>query len=92
MIFKGSRYEGVPVTSVVRDDGTEVAALSLRIVAPTAAGYVHTVSAGDRLDLLAFRFYGDADRGWLIADANDELDPQDLLAPGRSLLIPANRT
>jgi nucleoid-associated protein YgaU len=91
VIFAGSRYAGVPVRQVTRPDGAVVSVLGIRFIGPTPAGYLHTVTAGDRLDLLAHRFYGDADRGWLIADANSELDPQDLLVPGRRIRIPPDR-
>jgi nucleoid-associated protein YgaU len=51
------------------------------------------VVAGERLDHLAARFYGDPRRYWLILDANPEiLDPFDLLVPGRRIRIPRDRT
>lgn len=52
----------------------------------------HRVVAGDRLDQLAERYYGDPLKYWLICDANDALYPEDLLVPGRVLRIPRNRT
>jgi phage tail protein X len=48
----------------------------------------HRVAAGDRLDLLAARYFGDAQAGWRIADANPCLSPDELLEPGRVLFIP----
>ena len=48
-----------------------------------------TVGPLDRLDLIAARTLGDPLRFWLIADANDALDPWDLTdTPGRVLRIP----
>lgn len=51
--------------------------------------YVITVF-GDRLDLLAFDYYGDASLWWVVASANalpgDSLYPE----PGMQLRIPAN--
>lgn len=51
--------------------------------------YVIT-TIGDRLDLLAFDFYGDASLYWIIASANalpgDSLYPE----PGTQIRIPSN--
>lgn len=52
----------------------------------------HRVVAGDRLDQLAQRYYGDPLKYWLICDANEAIFPEDLLVPGRVLRIPRNRT
>lgn len=47
------------------------------------------VLAGDRLDLIAARTLGDPSQFWRIADANDAMNPFDLVArPGISLRIP----
>ena len=40
---------------------------------------------GDRLDLLAARLLGDAELWWRIADANPELDPEELTRPDRTV-------
>jgi hypothetical protein len=92
MIFKGSRYEKVGIYRVTTPDGQAVTALQPRFIPPTPAGYLHTFHAYERLDLLAFHFYRDPEKFWLIADANTEVDPEDLLRPGRQLLIPPDRT
>jgi len=47
------------------------------------------VREGDRLDLLAYRNLGSPEQYWRIADANDAMDPEELLAePGHRLRIP----
>jgi nucleoid-associated protein YgaU len=51
----------------------------------------HVVTAGERLDQIAARYYGDPLKYWLICDANDAIFPEDLLVPGRILDIPRNR-
>lgn len=54
---------------------------------PTVAQMV--VQAGERLDRLAYRSFGDAEQAWRIADANNAMRPQALLSePGRRLAIP----
>jgi hypothetical protein len=51
----------------------------------------YTVLGPDRIDLLAYKFYGDAVLWWVIALANDlELLPSDL-NPGLVLRIPSLR-
>ena len=92
MIFKGSRYQNVPVNTVATAGGQTVTALGIRLIPPTPAGFFQTLTADQRLDLLAFRFYRNPEKFWLIADANTEMDPEDLLEPGRPLAIPPDRT
>lgn len=92
MIFKGSRYEKVGTYQVPNASGQIVNVLAIRFIPPTPAGYLHTFTADERLDLLAFNFYRNPEKFWLIADANTAMDPDDLLEPGRQLLIPPDRT
>jgi hypothetical protein len=92
MIFKGSRYQGVNIYTVTRPDGQTVTALRIRFIPPTPAGFFHTFSGDQRLDLIANQYYLNPEKFWLIADANTAMDPEDLLEPGRQLLIPPDRT
>ena len=92
MIFKGSRYQGVNVYTVTRPDGQTVTALRIRFIPKTPAGFFHTFSGHQRLDLIASQYYLNPEKFWLIADANTAMDPEDLLEPGRQLLIPPDRT
>ena len=48
----------------------------------------HTVVEGDRIDLLTFRYLGDANLWWIICDYNDIYFPLELEA-GAVLRIPA---
>lgn len=49
----------------------------------------HILVAGERLDVLAFRYYGDEDYWWVIALANRIMDPFALTA-GQRLRIPSD--
>lgn len=51
--------------------------------------YVITV-LGDRLDLLAFDYYGDVSLWWVIASANSLPGDSLYLEPGAQLRIPSN--
>lgn len=54
-----------------------------------AINVTHTVSAGDRIDLLAAHYLGDVELHWRIADANPASDMLELTAePGRRIAIP----
>jgi hypothetical protein len=91
MIFKGSRYQNVGVYTATGPFGQTVTALRIRFIPDTPAGFVQTFSADQRLDLIANQYYLNPEKFWLIADANDAMDPEDLLDPGRQLLIPPDR-
>jgi hypothetical protein len=92
MIFKGSRYQGIKVYAARAANGQTVTALGIRLIPDTPAGFLHTFSGHQRLDLIAYQYYMNPEKFWLIADANTQMDPEDLLVPGRQLLIPPDRT
>ncbi|HEX3151320.1 MAG TPA: hypothetical protein VHR66_24795 [Gemmataceae bacterium] len=91
MITKGSRYEKTGAVEVTDAVGRKFKTLRIRLIPPTSAGFLHTFKSGERLDILAFNFYRNPEKFWLIADANTEMDPEDLLEPGRQLRIPPDR-
>lgn len=93
-----SRYEGLEVATAVAPDGAgglrEVRYLRRRPAPPPSTSPPlarHRVAEGDRLDLVSARHLGDPTAFWRVADANDALDPDDLVAPaaeGSVLVIP----
>lgn len=88
---RSSRYYGTAVKTFTAPDGTQIPYLARRIL-PDPASFTaigqYTVAAGDRPDLIAFRFLGDPGQWWQIADANPVLDPRELTAtPGRKIRI-----
>ncbi len=81
-----SRYEEC---EVLKDGGREY--LSVRVpveIPPRPDDRFHTVVSGDRLDVLAQRYLGDASLWWVICDCNDIAVPFGLHA-GIALRIPA---
>jgi hypothetical protein len=72
MIFKGSRYQNVGRYQIVDANGRTVSVLKIRFAPATPAGYFHTVTGEERLDLIAYKYYRNPEKFWLIADANRE--------------------
>jgi nucleoid-associated protein YgaU len=92
MLFDGSRYLRVPDCTVEAPDGSQRTLKATREPLPTQVALTYQVKEGDRLDLLAWKFYRNPRKWWLIADANpDCLSPEALLAPGRILNIPRDQ-
>ena len=89
MFFKGSRYANVGEHALVDERGRVVRYKKIRFIPTVEARLPHRFIAGERLDLLADRYFHDAERYWRICDANPCMHPDELEAePGRVLLIP----
>jgi nucleoid-associated protein YgaU len=86
MIGSGSRYEG----SVLYVDGGEefIGARSRIETAPEPDDVFHTVTEGDRIDLIAYRYLGSAELWWIICDYNDISFPLEIRV-GVVLRIPS---
>lgn len=86
-----SRYADTPV--VAQPGDPPIAHLGRRLVPlPERLATLgeHEVVEGDRLDLIAARWYGDPELWWRIADANPCAHPDELTAQiGRRLRITA---
>jgi nucleoid-associated protein YgaU len=84
-----SRFSGAPTyTRGFDDDASPIELYRPRVAGVPAAVLTHVVQAGDRLDLLAWRYFGDPLQYWRIVDANPTLRPEELLETGRVLSIP----
>lgn len=90
MIDPNSRYYRSERATWVGPDGVEVPYLKRRILpkADGRAGPAVTVAVGQRLDVLAARYQGDPLQFWRIADANDAMNPFDLVVSGTPLRVP----
>ncbi|MEV0931270.1 hypothetical protein ACIBMX_22820 [Streptomyces phaeochromogenes] len=77
-----SRYHDAEIGIHRRPDGTEVRYTKRRLLPPLVETedetQSHTVSSGERPDLLGQRYFGDPAQWWQIADANPVLDPREL--------------
>ncbi|MFJ1546114.1 hypothetical protein [Streptomyces sp. NPDC088246] len=90
---RSSRYHDAEIGLHRQPDGTEVRYTKRRLLPPIADDpeetQPHTVSTGERPDLLGRRYFGDPGQWWQIADANPVLDPRELTAePGSEIDIP----
>lgn len=89
MFGPGSRYERVGEATFAQPGGRTSTYKLLRIAPPQVpASQTAEVAEGERLDLIADRFYGDPEQFWRICDANPALRPDELERPGRRLTIP----
>lgn len=86
MFGKGSRYRRVPESSPLDARGERQRGKELRVIARAEGRFAHTVREGERLDLLAFKYYGDPTRWWQIADANPQEPYPPHLLDGRPLV------
>jgi len=59
----------------------------VELVEPEEVRVLHTVGPGERLDLIANRYFSNPNGFFLVADPNDCLDAEDLVEPGRTLKI-----
>jgi nucleoid-associated protein YgaU len=89
MADPSSRHAHTPTYAApLGPEGARVELYVPRAAQPVPPALVHKVAAGDRLDLLAQRYFGDPYLYWRIADANPTLAPEALLEPGTLLRIP----
>ncbi len=91
MFSKGSRYENVENYTFQRIDGSKVSIKQKRSVPEPKIKLIHTVQEGQRTDTLADLYYKDPLKFWKLADGNNEMNSERLVAePGRKITVPAN--
>lgn len=90
MFLPTSRYADIPRATMVTPDGRTIVYVQRRFVPQVRGGQAtYTVTQGDRLDNIAARTIGDAERYWVICDVNGAMHPRELTAfVGRRLWIP----
>ena len=90
MFVKNSRYYDVEQVSCKDRHGRTVRAVKLRRLSPTRGSDV-IVGERDQLDVISKQQYRDPTRFWHIADANSELEANELVrVAGRTIKVPEN--
>jgi nucleoid-associated protein YgaU len=89
MISADSRYRTATVQAVQTPTGPRQTILSSDPEARTISYTSYLVRDGDRIDLLAHRYLGQAALWWMIADANPEIHDWFALQTGTVLRIPS---
>ena len=90
MFLKNSRYYKTTQVDKKTLSGCTLKAIMLRRL-PDPKGTAATVNKDDRLDIIAQRQYNLPAKFWHIADANTELQANDLVSKsGRSINVPEN--
>jgi hypothetical protein len=88
MFLKNSRYFNLPTATGVDRRGRPVQGVRLRRL-PATGGVELQVADKDQLDVISERRYKDATRYWHIADANSELEANELQrTAGRRIVVP----
>ena len=88
MFLKSSRYYELETVAVLDRNGREVRAVKLRRL-PATAGDKVRVTDSDQLDVMSETSFKDATRFWHIADANSELEANELVrTAGRIIRVP----
>jgi hypothetical protein len=78
MFEANSRYEKAPTAEVKPAKGEKVLVIKPRRL-PYEPGDLTEVKGTDRLDIMSHRKYKDGTKFWHIADANTELEANDLV-------------
>jgi hypothetical protein len=82
-----SRFFGAETYARPDAAGQPVTLYRPRFAEPGETAVLHRVSAGDRLDLIAYRYFANPHHYFRIADQNECLAAEELLDPGRALKI-----
>lgn len=88
MADRRSRHRNQPTYQRPAADGEPITLLTPRRSQHAGRTVRHTLAAGERLDHLAHRYFGDAHQYWRLADAAEVIHPDDLLRPGGEVEIP----
>lgn len=96
MLDPNSRYATLEMATLQRLDADGrprlIAYKRRRLISPVGSAptvVVHAFAAGERLDLITARYFGDPTRFWQICDANEVLRPTELTDEiGHRIVVP----
>ena len=86
-----SRYFGIDTLNYVTTAGKQIVYIKRRFLPPDNSFQTlqqHTVTQGERLDVLAAKYLGDPTLFWQLCDANNAMRPEELTeTAGRTIRI-----
>jgi hypothetical protein len=92
MVSQTSRYYKTGTLVLITPGGEEIWYFKRRLIPDTSTDPVltlHTVSQGERPDIIAANLLGDAELFWRLCDANGTIRPDDLTkTAGHRIRIP----
>lgn len=89
MIYNTSRYSDGPVVDVTDFERNMVRKVVFRKWPTSRAQFaMYTWQNGDRVDLVAQKFFGSPDTWWQIMDWNPELVDPTYIRPGTQIRLP----
>ncbi len=83
MFDANSRYAKLPIVEAESSTGKKANVVKLRRL-PYVPGGLTEVKGTDRLDIMSHRKFADGTKFWHVADANTELEANDLVENVRS--------
>lgn len=92
MIFSNSRFAGDTLALITDNQG--ITRNTILLPQPQAVSFTFLTYAWtqlDRIDTLAYRFFGNATLWWRIANANPEILYWDIVVPGTQIRIPTSQ-
>lgn len=72
MFSQISRYKNLNELLLTDAKGRRVRSVELRLLPKVTGTFLHTIEQVDRLDHLAYKYYGESKKWWHICDANPE--------------------
>jgi hypothetical protein len=91
MISPTSRYRSIQTATFTGTDGQVRPYLRRRFVPDPSESVIigeYVMTGGDRLDNVTAKYLGDPELFWVICDANNAIEPEELEEVGLRLSIP----
>lgn len=83
------RYQNIPTKK--SDSGKRVTRSVIYPPIPKTNDDIYVITTpGDRVDILAYKYYGSVSLAWIILEANSLSKDSYVMAPGTQVRIPAN--
>lgn len=84
-----SRYAQSSVVSITVNGQSRQTIVSSEQIPFVIQFIFHQVTSNERIDNIAYQYYGDATRWWVIADANPEILDWSTITQGTLIRIPS---